>query len=153
MPWAAEMRDFRLLAWLRWRQWRSSALYWLRTLGYDPQRQGWIDRMYALYLILLGTAWVIGVGAAAVYQAAEIGRGLPPSLTQTIMSALPWLVIAGAVYLLIRALRASPVLLSFPDMAYVAASPLSRAAVVLVNFVQSCIQHWIVVLPLLARLT
>lgn len=147
------MRDFRLLSWLRWRQWRSSALYWLRTLGYDPQRQGWIDRLYALYLILFGAAWVIGIGAAAVYQAAVIGRSLPLELTQAFLSALSWLVIAGAIYLLIRALRSSPVLLSFPDMAYVAASPLSRAAVVLVNFIQSCIQHWIVLLPLLALFT
>lgn len=146
------MRDFRLLAWLRWRQWRSSALYWLRTLGYDPQRQGFIDRLYALYLIVFGVVWVLGVGAAAVHQAAAIGRSLPLTMTQAFLSALPWLFIAGAIYLFVRALRSSPVLLSFPDMAFVAASPLNRTAVVLVNFVQSCIQHWVVVLPLLALL-
>ncbi len=146
------MRDFRLLGWLRWRQWRSSALYWLRTLGYDPQRQNLIDRMYALYLIVFGLIWVFGVGIAAVHQASEIGHALPLTLTQWVLAALPWLFVAGAIYLFVRALRASPVLLSFPDMAFVAASPLSRTAVVLVNFVQSCIQHWIVVLPLFALL-
>ncbi len=114
--------------------------------------RGCIDRMYALYLIVFGLAWITGLGAAAVYQAAQIGRALPVTVTQALLAALPWLFVAGAIYLLVRALRASPVLLSFPDMAYVAASPLSRAAVVLVNFIQSCIQHWIVVLPLLALL-
>jgi hypothetical protein len=42
------------------------------------------------------------------------------------------------------------VLLSFPDIAFVAASPVSRAAFVLVNFIQSCAQHLIVALPLFA---
>lgn len=147
------MADFRLLSWLRGRQWRSSALYWLRTLGYDPQRQGFIDRLYALYLIVFGLLWITGVGIAAVYQAAQIGRALPLSVTQAFLAVVPWLVIAGAIYLLVRGLRASPVLLSFPDMAFVAASPLSRTAFVGVNFIQSCIQHWLVVLPILSLLT
>lgn len=144
---------FRLLAWLRWRQWRASALYWLRLVGYDPQHQGFIDRLYALYLIVFGLAWVTAMGLAAVTQAAEIGRRLPLAATQAFLGALPWLFIAAAMALMVRSLRASPVLLSFPDMAYVAASPLDRAAVVLVNFLQSCIQHWIVVLPVLALVT
>ena len=38
-------------------------------------------------------------------------------------------------------------------MAFVAASPLSRAAVVLVNFIEACIQHWVIVLPLFALVT
>lgn len=144
------MRDFRLLAWLRWRQWRSSALYWLRTLGYDPQRQNFIDRLYALYLILFGLAWITGMGIAAVTQAAGIGRLLPAAVTAALLSLMPWLVIAAAIFFLVRSLRASPVLLSFPDIAYVAASPVSRAAFVLVNFFQSCLQHLIIVLPLFA---
>ena len=144
------MHDFRLLAWLRWRQWRSSALYWLRTLGYDPQRQGFIDRLYALYLIVFGLVWVTVVGIAAVSQAAGIGRHLPAGLTGAFLSLMPWFVVAAAIYFIVRALRASPVLLSFPDIAYVAASPVSRVAFVLVNFIQSCLQHLIVVLPVFA---
>lgn len=147
------MRDFRLLAWLRWRQWRSSALYWLRTLGYDPQRQNFIDRLYALYLILFGAAWVSVIALAAVAHAAELGRGLSPAATQRILDALPWLFIVVAVYLIARNLRKSPLLLSFPDVAYVAASPVSRVAIILVNFIQSCLQYAVVVLPILALVT
>jgi hypothetical protein len=144
------MHDFRLLAWLRWRQWRSSALYWLRTLGYDPQRQNFIDRLYALYLILFGIVWVIAIGIAAVSQAAGLGRSLPPEFADILLNAMPWVVIAAAVWFLVRALRSSPVLLSFSDIAYVAASPVSRAAFVLVNFFQACLQHLILVLPVFA---
>jgi hypothetical protein len=144
------VRDFPLLAWLRWRQWRSSALYWLRTLGYDPQRQNFIDRLYALYLILFGLVWVTTVGIAAVSQAAGIGRSLPPEIAAAMLGGIPWLVIAVAIWFLIRALRSSPVLLSFPDIAYVAASPVSRAAFALVNFIQACLQHLLVALPVFA---
>ncbi len=144
------MRDFRLLGWLRWRQWRSSALYWLRTLGYDPGRQNFIDRLYALYLIVFGLVWVSLVGIAAVAQAARVGRSLPSQATDFLLSLMPWLVVAGAIFFFVRALRSSPVLLSFPDIAYVAASPVSRAAFVLVNFFQTCAQYLIVALPLLA---
>ena len=107
------MHDFALLAWLRWRQWRSRALYWLRTLGYDPRRQGFWDRLYALYLIVIGLVWIMVVGIGAVHQAAETGRALPPSLTQAFLAVLPWIWIAAAIYLLVRGLRASPVMLSF----------------------------------------
>jgi hypothetical protein len=144
------MRDFSLLAWLRWRQWRSSALYWLRTLGYDPQRQNFIDRLYALYLILFGIVWIIVVGIAAVSQAAGLGRSVPPEVAAALVAAMPWLVIAATIWFLLRALRSSPVLLSFPDIAYVAASPVSRAAFVLVNFFQACLQHLVIALPLFA---
>ncbi len=144
--------DFRVLAWLRWRQWRSSALYWLRTLGYDPARQNFIDRLYALYLLLFGLVWIVVAGLAAVSQAAALGRGLPPAAAEAFLSSMPWLVVGLAVLLLIRALRSSPLLLSFPDMAYVAASPVSRAAFAMVNFGQACIQYWVIVLPVAALL-
>jgi hypothetical protein len=145
------MNDWRLLAWLRWRQWRGSALYWLRSVGYDPNQQSLIDRMYALYLLALGVIWVLMMAAWAFYQAASIGAHLTASLVDTALArGVPWLVLGLAVVVMVLNARSTPLKLSFADMAYVAGSPVSRRSAVLVNYVQEVIQALVLLVPMLA---
>ena len=53
------------------------------------------------------------------------------------MLALPWLVLAIQVAMAVGSLRSSPFKLTFPDAAYVAGSPVSRAAPVFVGWLQA----------------
>ena len=145
------MPDWRLLAWLRWRQWRGSALYWLRTVGYDPNQRSLIDRMYALYLLGLGLIWVLVMGAWAFSQAASIGAHFTAPLVDAALAyGVPWLVLGLAVVAMALHARSAPLKLSFADMAYVAGSPVSRRAAVLVNYVQEVIQVTVLLVPILA---
>ncbi len=128
------MRDLRLVFWLRGRQLRSAALYWLTLVGYEPGRRGLSARMYDLYLLFFGAAWATGMLAVAFYQAAEFGAALGPDLLAPALAVLPALVLIIQVLAVVNATRGSPLKLTFADMAHLAGAPVARVAMALAGF-------------------
>lgn len=128
------MRDLRLVFRLRRRQLRSSVLYWLTLVGYEPGRRGLSARIYDLYLLLFGAAWATGMLAVAFHQAGEFGAALGPTFLAPALAALPTLVLVVQILAVVGALRASPLKLTFADMTHLAGSPLTRTAIALAGF-------------------
>ncbi len=124
-------RDLVLVARLRQRQLASLARYWLRTLGCEPGSRSRVDRAYLVYLALLGGWWAAAMLALAVQGAVQLGRALPGEAHDALRQALPWLVLAGQALVAGAALRSSPLRLTFPDVAYLAGTPLHRGALAL----------------------
>ena len=130
------MRDVQALFWLRWRQFKDTAVYWLRVLGYRPQDASFSQNLYVLYLILIGLFWLYTVGTFTFETAASIGKLLALSTVAELMVGFTWAIFVLQVYVIINALNSTPLKLSFADIAYVAGAPISRAAPVIVGFVR-----------------
>lgn len=130
------MRDVQSLFWLRWRQFKDTAVYWLRVLGYRPQDASISQNLYVLYLILIGIFWLYTVGAWVYDISAGIGKLLQPSASVELLVGFTWVTLIVQVYVMINALQSTPLKLSFADMAYVAGAPISRMAPVIVGFVR-----------------
>ncbi len=142
------MRDVQALVWLRWRQFKDTAVYWLRVLGYRPQDASLSQNLYVLYLILIGLFWVYTVGTFIFETAANIGKLLAPATSADLLIGFIWLTLIVQVYVMVNALQSTPLKLSFADMAYVAGAPISRAAPVIVGFVrQVAIRLFLLDLP------
>lgn len=131
--------DLRLLFWLRWRQFRDSAVYWLRLLGYQPQEKSFMQNIYVLYLIGIGSIWVFAMWAWLYDSATFFGKQLTPEALADILVLLPQLVLVVQVFALIVALRSTPLKLTFADMAYVAGSPMARSVPVLLGFIRQIV--------------
>ncbi len=130
------MRDVQSLFWLRWRQFKDTAVYWLRVLGYRPQDRAFSQNLYVLYLILIGLFWVYTVGSFVFEQAAAIGKVLAPSTAIELLIGFTWLTLLVQVYVMLNALQSTPLKLSFADMAYIAGAPITRVAPVIVGFIR-----------------
>lgn len=133
------MRDLRLLFWLRWRQFREDAVYWLRTVGYEPGNHSLSQRIYVVYLILIGLFWLGSMLSWGYEQASLWGRLLTPEALDSWLRALPWAVLLIQVSAIAFALRATPLKLSFSDIAYVAGSPVERSAPVIFGYLRQVI--------------
>lgn len=130
------MRDIQALFWLRWRQFKDTAVYWLRVLGYRPQDASLSQNLYVLYLVLIGLFWVYTVGAWLFDTAAGIGKLLAVSTAGELLVGFTWVTLIVQVYVMVNALQSTPLKLSFADMAYVAGAPIRRIAPVIVGFVR-----------------
>ncbi|MFN8449253.1 MAG: hypothetical protein U0521_11880 [Anaerolineae bacterium] len=130
------MRDVQALFWLRWRQFKDTAVYWLRVLGYRPQDASFSQNLYVLYLVLIGLFWVYTVGTWVFETAAGIGKLLAPSTAMELLVGFTWATLVVQVYVMVNALQSTPLKLSFADMAYVAGAPITRVAPVIVGFIR-----------------
>lgn len=128
------MYDLRVLFWLRWRQFKDDAVYWLRVLGYDPREKALTQRIYVLYLLGIAAFWCVAMWAFAYDSAVALGRSLSNDALAGLMQSVPAVVVTIQVLALMNALSSTPLKLTFADIAYVAASPLSRAALVILGF-------------------
>jgi hypothetical protein len=142
--------DLRLLLWLHWKQLRSKVRDGLRVLGYEPEKRSFSERVYPVYLVLFGAAWLTAVVLTALNQAGTIAKMLGPAMLPGILQALPWLVVALATWSLGQALRSSPLKLTFADMAWVAGSPVSRASATLSGLLQAVLRAALWLLPVAA---
>ncbi|MCS7072067.1 MAG: hypothetical protein NZM00_11215 [Anaerolinea sp.] len=129
-------RDLRTVGWLRWRQFRDDAVYWLRVLGYQPHEKAFSQQLYVLYLALFGLIWVVAMFGYLAESARLIARQIGPEGAAGAVEILSWLILGGLIYVLAAALQSTPLKLTFPDMAYLAASPVNRAAPTLFNFLR-----------------
>ena len=138
------MHDLRLVAGLRWRQMRDLIVWGLRMLGYSSGEWG-----YLLYLVGLFALWAFAMWAYAVEQAVGLGDIIRPQDLVGFMNGIPWFVLIVQVYVLVMALRSTPLKLSFPDMSYLAGSPVNRAAPILFGFLmQTLTRILLMIIPL-----
>lgn len=133
------MHDLRVLFWLRWRQFKDDAVYWLRVLGYDPREKALTQRIYVLYLLGIAAFWCVAMWAFAYDSAVALGRTLAADALAGLLQGVPAAVVVIQVVALMNALSSTPLKLTFADIAYVAASPLSRAALVILGFTRQAV--------------
>lgn len=122
------MSDFALLLRLRLHHAWSRTVWWAATVGADLRSKTLTDRAYVAYLALLLGGWsylMIGVAVDRTFEAAAVVGAQP--LTAAV---LPWVSAALAVAYVIAGVRTAPVKFGYADMAYVAATPVSRPAIV-----------------------
>lgn len=144
------MRDVQALFWLRWRQFKDTAVYWLRVLGYRPQDASLSQNLYVLYLLLIALFWVYTVSAFVYDSALGIGRLIEATTAGEVLIGFTVALLILQVYVMVNALQSTPLKLSFADMAYVAGAPISRAAPVIVGFVrQVALRLFIISIPVL----
>ncbi len=129
--------DVRVLTWLRWKQFKDDAVYWLRVLGgYDPTARSLLQNIYVLYLLAIVGFWLFTMWAFAVDTARTIGSNVSPGDFDSLLEALPLAVLIVQIWSMVMALRSTPLKLSFADMAYVAGSPIARSVPVLLAFIR-----------------
>jgi hypothetical protein len=139
--------DLRTLGWLRWRQVRDALVYGLRLLGYESG-----ERVYALYLVGILGFWVFAMFGYAFDRAVGVGTLLTDDGLTGIRQVLPYMVLAGQIWILVGALRSTPLKLTFADMAYVAGSPVNPAAAVLLGFARQVALRMVLFTPVLLLL-
>lgn len=133
------MHDLRVLFWLRWRQFKDDAIYWLRVLGYEPGVKALTQRIYVVYLLGIAAFWCVAMWAFAYDSAVALGRSLPDDALAGLMQGVPVAVVVIQVLALMNALSSTPLKLTFADIAYVAASPLSRSSLVILGFARQAL--------------
>lgn len=129
--------DLRLLIWLRWRHLKGDIRYWLRTIGIKTSDRSFTEQLYVLYVIVYAIIWLIVVWGYIAEQVFVLGQRITPETRQALAEAVPLFVFVAQIMLCARAIQSSPAKLSFEDISYIAGMPISRAAIVLVSFIQS----------------
>jgi hypothetical protein len=130
------MRDIPAIFWLRWRQFRDGAVYWLRVLGYQPNEKALSQNLYVLYLFGIGLLWFGAMWTFTHDFANTLGSLLPLASLADLLQILPIVGLAAQGFIMVTALRSTPLKLSFADMAYLAGSPISPTAPVIIGFVR-----------------
>ncbi len=128
------MGDIRALIWLRWRQFKDTAIYWFRVLGYQPNERAFSQNLYVVYLLLIFAFWIYTVGGFVLTSAVTIGAYILPSDVSNLLVRGSQGIFLAQVWVIMTALRSTPIKLSFADMAWVASSPIRRSAPVIVGF-------------------
>jgi hypothetical protein len=143
-------RDLGTLSWLRWKQFQDGAVYWMRILGYQSTGRSWSGRIYLLYLLGIGAIWLGTVGSWVFDQANALGKLITPDSLAGILIVIPPLVLIGQVYVLVTAMRGTPLKLSFADMAYIASSPVNPAAPVVFAFFRQVVTRIVLLVTILS---
>jgi hypothetical protein len=142
------MRDLMLLVWLRWRHARGRADYWAALAGADLDSASVVERTYLLYLALLFGGWFVAMMAAAAAGAMAVGASIGQPMRDTLG---PLALVVPSLFMGVlgmRALRSSPVKLTFPDIAYVGATALDTRAVAISSCLREVIPATLVAVPL-----
>ena len=111
---------------------RNSA-YWLRLIGFDPET----SRIYQIYVTLFWFFWIFSMWAFVVEQVYHASRQWAWQDSSLLLEILPRIVFFLQVAYLISVVWKLPLKMAAPDLAYVAASPVSRGAITLVYFTRS----------------
>ena len=122
------MHDVRLLLWLRARHARSALNRTLHLVGAGVDDGGWGERAYQLYAVGIMLVWAALMAAALVDAIQGVFVGLAAAVCSL---AVQGALLAVALVLLrvgIAGARTTPLKLSHPDIAYLAASAVSARA-------------------------
>ncbi len=103
----------------------------LSFLGYDTEDTSVVQRLYGVYVLVFMTLWFVLVGSWSLFTAARVGEALSAGGKASGLAGLPWVLVGLFFITLLVALRTVPLKLSLGDIAYVAATPLSRPAITL----------------------
>lgn len=135
------MGDLSTLMWLQWLTTGRIVRWWLRSVGYEPGSRSITERLYGLYLLLLLVPLALFSWSAALDAAHAAGAqlALEPGTRAYLMGRVPVATLAAAIAVLVIAPFRRPLRLSAVEVAHVAASPLSRRAVVLVAFLRRAV--------------
>ena len=131
------LTDLILLLRLRLQLLMSSLRLALSFLGYDTEDRSLIQRLYGVYVLGFLALWLVLMGSWSLFTAGQVAAALSPQTRANGLNGLPWVLFGGQVIITLGLLRSAPLKLSFPDMAYVAGSPLSRRAVALDGLLRS----------------
>lgn len=143
-------RDVRTVGWLRWRQFRDDAVYWLRVLGYQPNDKTLSQQFYVIYLAIFGLIWAAAMFAYFGEMAGRLAEAATPAALPDVFRVLAWGVLIAQVYVVVTAMRTTPLKLTFADIAYLAASPVNRAAPALLNLLRLLgVRMAVLIVPLL----
>lgn len=124
------MCDVRLLLWLRVRHARWTVNRALHLVGAGIDDGGWSERAYQLYAVGIMLVWFVLMVAALVDAVQGVFAGAGIALCALAVQAaliMPAIVLAASG---IAGVRTSPLKLSHPDIAYLAASAVSARALV-----------------------
>lgn len=132
-------KDVQTLSWLRWKQFQDGAVYWMKVLGYQPTGRSWSGRIYLMYLLGIGAIWLGTVGSWVFDQANTLGKLITTTTLIDMLILIPPLILIGQIYVMVTALRSTPMKLSFADMAYIASSPVNPSAPVVLGFVRQVV--------------
>lgn len=124
---------FSTLIWLQWKRFRSNAAYGLTLIGFERGS----NSIYKLYIAIFWLIWLGMMWIFAISQVYQISQLFSADEALELQIVIPPLVFAAQLFYLIRVLRHSPIKLGAGDIAYVAASPVSRTAVIFIHFIRS----------------
>lgn len=124
--------DVRLLLWLRIRHARWAVNRIMHLFGCGIDEGGWAERAYQLYALALMAVWAVLMWAALLDA---VSGAFALMGAAAVVDALRWTLAACVLVLVgagVQGLRTSPLKLTHPDIALVAASSISTQALVLV---------------------
>ena len=147
------LTDLRILFGLRRRQFVHGAVFWLRLLGYDAGASSWMQRIYVLYLLGIGSIWVFAMWAWGHDMALSAGQSMAPQTLAQLLERVPPAVLLLQTWAMMASLRSTPLKLSFPDVAWIVGSPLARSVPVLPGFIRQVLTRCIVFGAVWALLT
>lgn len=126
------LRDILSLLWFQWKHLNRELAYWLKFLGFDPETS-W---MYRVYVVLFWIFWLLTVWGYGVDQAYRISRSLNAAAVESLLGVIPNALLVLQLLYLALVLRDPPLKLSAPDLSHVAAAPVQRGAIALVQFLR-----------------
>ena len=139
------LHGYRGLIWLKLRHARTKMSLVMHIAGTDINRESdTSDRIYQLYVLIAAGVAAVLVWLGLLNIASNICEGLHPF--DFVLFLSPILAVGGIllVFFFLRFLRASPLKLSYPDIAYVIASPLKITAVTQINLLVNLLFHFMV---------
>jgi hypothetical protein len=127
-------RDIRILAQIESKRTIQDATYWLELIGFERDS----SRVYLAYVMAFWAMWLFIMWAFLVEQVYQASRQIPDAITDNMNIALITAIMIFALQMIyvLRSYFDLPLKLTAPDLAYVAASPVSRAALTLVHFLR-----------------
>lgn len=123
-------RDILTLAGLETIRMKRQAAYWLRLLGVE-RADSWLYKAYAVGFWVF---WAFAMWAFVLEQVELLSYEIPARDAAALLDAMPPLVLVAQLVYLGALFFDPPLKLAAPDLAYVAAAPVSRGAIALFRF-------------------
>ncbi|MBN1564509.1 MAG: hypothetical protein JXA10_11760 [Anaerolineae bacterium] len=125
--------DILLLARLEIKRLKHGAAYWLRLLGFESND----SRLYQAYIAAFWSFWAFTIWAFVIEQVELFSYAVTVQEATAFLDALPGLTLMIQIVYLVALAFDPPLKLRAPDLAYTAASPVSRGAITVVHFIRT----------------
>ncbi|WP_020375425.1 hypothetical protein [Sulfobacillus thermosulfidooxidans] len=112
---------WQVLGEIYWRRFKAQSLYWLRSIGIDPNDRDIFSRLYIVYIFIIVGIWV-GVSYSGLLTLAwHLGH----TLNKPLGVILPPIAILAAVLSITLTVARSPLYLTHGDIEWALSSPIS----------------------------